>query len=43
MTLRHLNQKELKRFLSFIKIEKNGCWNWVGYVRKNGYFIILER
>lgn len=33
----------IPRFLSKIKIDDNGCWNWIGCLNRNGYGTIHLR
>ena len=39
-----LEEKDYDRFMSFVKI-KNGCWEWQGYLDKDGYgnFLLLRK
>lgn len=33
----------LDRFVDFIELANNGCWNWTGFKDRNGYGQIRER
>lgn len=33
----HRRRNMMDRFLEKIKVDGNGCWNWQGYMQKNGY------
>lgn len=35
--------KDTERFISLIKVNRNGCWDWKGYIKPSGYGIFSYR
>jgi len=40
-----LSKEHYERFMSFVKKQQNGCWEWQGYLDKDGYgtFLLLRK